>query len=480
MRAKDWSATPLGPPEGWPRPVKTAVSLCLNSRFPILLWLGPELRIVYNDAYVPFLGPAKHPAMLGAPGREAWGEIWPAIGPMLDEALAGRATWVEDFRMFFARRLPREEVYVTFSYGPILGDDGRTVEGVFCACAETTGRVLGERRLSTLRDLGLRTSGSHTVEAACRAAAEVLDANPLDVPFAAVYLPGGDGNARLVAGTRLPDHRAAFPEVHDAARGPWPLAEAARTRRTVEVPDLPDRVGAFPGPLWPDLVGTAFVVPLAAPSQPAPAGFLVVGASPRRVLDADYRSFLDLVAEHVAAAIADARAHEEERRRAEALAEVDRAKTAFFSNVSHEFRTPLTLMLGPAGRAAGQVRGPAARATLGPSRRWPTATACACCGSSTRCSTSRASRPAGPRRPTSRPTSRRSPRSWPRASARPASARACDLAVDCPPLPRAGLRRPRDVGEGRPQPALQRVQVHASRAGSRSRFAPRTAAGRPS
>ena len=87
------------PARGLAPPVKTAVSLCLNSRFPILLWLGPELRIVYNDAYVPFLGPAKHPAMLGAPGREAWGEIWPTIGPMLDEALAGRATWVEDFRM---------------------------------------------------------------------------------------------------------------------------------------------------------------------------------------------------------------------------------------------------------------------------------------------------------------------------------------------------------------------------------------------
>src|SRR5689334_21066666 len=193
MRAKDWSATPLGPPEGWPRPVKTAVSLCLNSRFPILLWLGPELRIVYNDAYIPFLGAAKHPAMLGAPGREAWGEIWPTIGPMLDKARAGRATWVEDLGFFFARRLPREEVYVTFSYGPILGDDGRTVEGVFCACTETTERVVGERRLSTLRGIGLRTSEQRTVEAACRDAAGVLDADPADIPFAAIYLLGEDG-----------------------------------------------------------------------------------------------------------------------------------------------------------------------------------------------------------------------------------------------------------------------------------------------
>ena len=122
--------------------MKTTVSLCLNSRFPILLWLGPEFRIVYNDAYITFLGDTKHPALLGAPGREAWGEIWDAIGPMLEEAWAGRGTWVEDFQFFFARQLPREEVYVTFSYDPIFGHDGVTVEGVFCACTETTGRVV--------------------------------------------------------------------------------------------------------------------------------------------------------------------------------------------------------------------------------------------------------------------------------------------------------------------------------------------------
>ena len=110
MRAKDWSATPLGSPETWPQSVKTAVSICLNSRFPILLWLGPELRIIYNDTYIPFLGDRKHPAMLGAPGREAWGEIWGIIGPMHEEVAAGRATSVEHQLMFFARRLPRLRV----------------------------------------------------------------------------------------------------------------------------------------------------------------------------------------------------------------------------------------------------------------------------------------------------------------------------------------------------------------------------------
>ena len=178
IRAKDWSATPLGPAESWSQSIKTAVSLCLNSRFPILLWIGPELRLIYNDAYVPFLGEAKHPAVLGAPGRTAWGEVWATIGPMHDEVQAGRATWVKDLQLFFSRRLPREEVYFTVSYSPIFGEDGRTVEGVFCACTETTDRVIGERRLSMLRDLGLRTSDQRRVEAVCRDAAQVLDANP--------------------------------------------------------------------------------------------------------------------------------------------------------------------------------------------------------------------------------------------------------------------------------------------------------------
>ena len=146
------------------------------------LWLGPELRLVYNDAYIPFLGETKHPAILGAPGREAWAEIWATIAPMHDEVPAGRATSVEDVQLFFARRLPREEVYVSWGYSPILAADGVTIEGTFDACTETTAKVVGERRLATLRDFGARSPERRTAEVACRDAAEVLLGNPLDIP----------------------------------------------------------------------------------------------------------------------------------------------------------------------------------------------------------------------------------------------------------------------------------------------------------
>ncbi|HYZ64956.1 MAG TPA: two-component system sensor histidine kinase/response regulator, partial [Acetobacteraceae bacterium] len=204
IRAKDWSATPLGSPDTWSSSVRMAVSLCLTSRFPILLWLGPELRIIYNDAYAPLLGERKHPIMLGAPGRQAWGEIWDAIGPLLEVAQAGGATWREDFRVFMARQVPDEEVYVTFSFSPILSADGGAVEGIFCACTETTARVVGQRRLSTLRDLGVRRLQQHTSTAACRHAMEVLQANPLDIAFAAIYLVERNGAvASRIADTRL-------------------------------------------------------------------------------------------------------------------------------------------------------------------------------------------------------------------------------------------------------------------------------------
>jgi PAS domain S-box-containing protein len=350
MRAKDWTTTPLGPVETWPQSLRTAVSILLNSRHPMFLAWGPQLGFLYNDGYAPIFG-AKHPAALGRPFAEVWSEIWEDIRPLVERALRGEPTWSENLQLFMERNGYPEEVYFTFSYSPIYDETGG-VGGMFCACTETTAAVLGERRLRTLNELSAAAAAAQArtvaeTEALCLKA---LDGDRADVPFALFYRvdAGGRmalaGSAGLAVGNALASGAA---EDH-----PWPLGVPATG--ATEITDLSRYFPEAPRTAWGDPVRMAVILPVPRRDLGEPAA-LVLGINPRRAFDAAYRLFLERVAGAVATATANALAFEAERRRGEQLAELDRAKTAFFSNVSHEFRTPLSLMLGPLEELKGEL-----------------------------------------------------------------------------------------------------------------------------
>jgi len=341
MRALDWSETLLGPVRHWPQSLRTSVSTCLNSRFPILIWWGPELVMLYNDSYRDIIA-GKHPAALGHPGRECWPEIWHIIGPMLEGVLKrGEATWSDDLLLLLERNGYPEECYFTFSYSPIRDESGG-IGGVFTPVAETTDHVIGARRLHTLRHLAARAGQARAVRETCDAAIETLAANSHDVPFAALYLfDEARVTASLISSAGIEPGSAAAPPV-------WRLSDLPGSLSGLTIiEDFAQTAGPLPGGAWDTPSRSAVVVPILMPGETAPAGLLLAGISPRKRLDTNYRAFFELVGGHISTAIADARAHEAERKRIEALAEIDRMKTVFFSNVSHEFRTPLTLMLGP-------------------------------------------------------------------------------------------------------------------------------------
>lgn len=345
----DWSSTPLGPAATWPDSLKAVVRILLTSRFPMWMAWGPDLTFFYNDAYRRTTLGKKHPWALGRPAAEVWHEIWKDIGPRIRQVMeTGEASWDEMLLLILERSGYPEETYHTFSYSPLSDSDGRIV-GMLCVVMEDTVRVIGERQLASLSTLAGALAGAISKQDVFDAIERGL-AHQKDMPCTLTYLLDEDGtHLRLVSKTGIDaDHPVARPVIDLAeTHAAWPIEQILMTKRSATADNLHEHFPDLPPGCWDRSPAQARLVPIARQGQDKPVGIFITALNPYRQCDGFYEGFLDLIAGQIAASITNANAYDQERKRAEELAELDRAKTTFFSNVSHELRTPLTLIIGP-------------------------------------------------------------------------------------------------------------------------------------
>jgi len=363
IREFDWSATLLGSVHTWPQNLRTCIRIMLDSRQPIWIGWGKELINLYNDPYRDIVR-GKHPWALGKPAEIVWREIWPTIEPMLRQVMEmDEGTYVESQFLMMERNGYPEETYYTFSYTPIPGDTGGTA-GMICFNTDDTDRIISERQLNTLTRLGKNLTGAQAAAEVIQRTIDSLRENPHDFPGAAFYQIAGD-HAVLANNTEQPG--AAGGSNRDAEGLPPVIAlndhsgiglavsKSFLNRQPQILEDAARDLGNLPHGAWSVPPTRAVILPIIQSGMKDPFGFILTGLNPYRLPDEKYTGFFSLLADQVTTSFGNIHNLEAERKRVQALAEIDQAKTIFFSNISHELRTPLTLLLGPIEEAMNEA-----------------------------------------------------------------------------------------------------------------------------
>jgi len=339
IREFDWSATPLGIPENWPTALKTSLRLCLDSLFPMVLWIGPEFRLIYNDAWRPALGTTKHPHALGQPANKVWPEIWETIGPMLNNVLkTGEPTWENNQLLLIERHGYIEETYWTYSYSPVRDDEG-AILAVFAVVKETTIEVINDRHLRMLRDMGQHIVDVKNVDEVYEKCLAIIGKNNIDFPFTLFYrINENNTGARLIGSTGIDKaslSKAPFTLSFEPGQlGSRNFLKCIGTKAPVMVHDLKSRLGEMPGGIWKTSPEEGILLPITLPGAERPKVIIIAGVNPHKKLTPEYASFYELVADQITTEIVKIKSFEEARIQALKIAEIHRANEKNFRQMA--------------------------------------------------------------------------------------------------------------------------------------------------
>jgi hypothetical protein len=345
IRSFDWSQSKLGPLVSWPPDLKNMLNTCLRCPFPMVIFWGADFVTFANDAAYAFVS-STHPGIIGRPAAEGAVD-WIRLSTVLESVVStGQPVLLTDEMWLLDRLSLREELYFSSAFSPIADSSG-VISGVLVVFSETTHAVIGNRRFKTLSQLGERHNLLLDAVDVCRFAASVFEKNPLDIPFASIYLYESAGGRAMLHATAGVEFGTSVSIPYSGSDGDTlsQIADGARSGKR-QLLKVDDHLGPLPkGPceIPPREIA---VLPLCAPSSASPLGFVIVGINPHRPFDQDYREFLEILTQRLGGMIHLTKEAQRKEARIRETAMLGLLTAEILDDASDALRTRLTILLG--------------------------------------------------------------------------------------------------------------------------------------